>query len=57
MAFYNKKIDQYETQKGVYYIRDNEAFLCATDPRRNIGMAQPIKIVHQNRYISISANN
>lgn len=47
MAFYNKKTDQYETKQGVYYIRDNEAFLCATDPRRNIGMAQPIKIVHQ----------
>ncbi len=35
------------TQQGVYYIRGNEALLCATDPRENIGMAQPIKIIQQ----------
>jgi len=35
------------TQQGVYYIRGNEALLCATDPRETIGMAQPIKIIQQ----------
>lgn len=51
MAIYDKMEDngrgKFVTKQGVYYFRENEAFLCATDPRENIGMAQPIKIIQQ----------
>ncbi|WP_431026735.1 Piwi domain-containing protein [Lysinibacillus sp. LZ02] len=51
MAFYDETADngkgKFLTRQGVYYVRDKEAFLCATDPRENIGMAQPIKIIQQ----------
>ncbi|MCT4604900.1 MAG: hypothetical protein N4A64_02180 [Marinisporobacter sp.] len=29
------------------YIKENTAYLCSTNPRDHIGMAQPIKIVHR----------
>ena len=47
MALYDAAEGKFVTQQGVYYIRGNEALLCATDPRENIGMAQPIKIIQQ----------
>lgn len=37
---------KFMTKQGTYYVRGKEAYLCATDPRENIGMAQPLKI-HQ----------
>lgn len=32
------------TEQGLYYKRGQTAYLCATDPRESVGMAQPIKI-------------
>ncbi|WP_100402176.1 Piwi domain-containing protein [Bacillus sp. FJAT-42315] len=52
MAFYNETTKKFETRQGVYYKREKEAFLCATDPRENIGMAQPIKIVQYTKTLT-----
>lgn len=45
MAFYNNETGKFETKQGVCYVRNQEAFLCSTNPRETIGMAQPVKIV------------
>lgn len=37
--------DQFETEEGVYYVKNNLAYLCATNPVDRIGMANPLKIV------------
>lgn len=47
IAFYNPIATKFVTKQGVYYIRNKEALLCATDPRETIGMAQPIKMIQQ----------
>lgn len=54
MAFFDHAKGKYVTQQGAYYSRGREAFLCATDPRENIGMAQPIKISHLTNSLTLN---
>lgn len=57
MAMYDEAADngkgKFVTMQGICYIRGKEAFLCATDPRESIGMAQPVKIIQQTNNLSI----
>lgn len=58
MALFDSVADygkgKFLTKQGVYYLRLNEAYLCATDPRENVGMAQPIKVVQKTNTLSIN---
>jgi argonaute-like protein implicated in RNA metabolism and viral defense len=51
MAIYSNK--KWVTKQGVYYSKRNTAYLCATDPKEVVGMAQPIKIVQKTNGLSI----
>ncbi len=44
---------QWETKMGTAYVKGNMAYLCATDPRDNVGMAVPLKIVQQTQELTI----
>lgn len=54
MASYDAGQNKFVTQEGCYYVRDNEALLCATSPKESIGMAQPIKIVQVEGVLPIA---
>lgn len=54
MASYDEGQKKFVTQEGRYYVRDNEALLCATSPNEHIGMAQPIKIVQVKGVLPIA---
>jgi hypothetical protein len=41
------------TKQGLYYSKGNTAYLCATDPKEYVGMAQPVKIVQKTNYLTI----
>lgn len=47
MAYYNHVSKNYETRQGTYYQRNQEALLCATDPREQVGMAKPLKVIQK----------
>jgi argonaute-like protein implicated in RNA metabolism and viral defense len=51
MAVYSNR--KWMTKQGVYYSKGNTAYLCATDPKEAVGMAQPIKIVQKTNGLSI----
>lgn len=52
MAYYDSKDNKMETRQGTYYFRGKEALLCATNPREQIGMALPIKVVQKTSALS-----
>lgn len=52
MAYYNSEENKMETRQGTYYFRGKEALLCATNPREQIGMALPIKVVQKTNTLS-----
>ncbi|MER2192206.1 MAG: Piwi domain-containing protein [Solibacillus sp.] len=52
MAFFDQAGGKYVTRQGVYYAKKREALLCTTDPRENIGMAQPMKIVQKTKALT-----
>ena len=52
MAYYDPKENKMETRQGTYYSRGKEALLCATNPREQIGMALPIKVVQKTNTLS-----
>ncbi|WP_164545544.1 Piwi domain-containing protein [Paenibacillus albus] len=45
----------WETKQGVCYVRDNLAYLIATNPHPRVGTAQPIKIIKKKGSLSIEA--
>lgn len=54
----NRRIATYEnnvwkTEQGISYIKEKMAYLCATNPRANIGMAKPLKIVQRTNELTI----
>jgi hypothetical protein len=51
MAIYSNK--KWVTKQGVYCSKGNTAYLCATDPKEAVSMAQPIKIVQKTNGLSI----
>lgn len=46
MAYYDFSEKEFYTSQGTCYTRGKEALLCATNPTKKIGMAQPVKIRH-----------
>ena len=52
MANYDLKENKMFTRQGTYYQRGQEALLCATNPREQIGMAQPLKVVQKTSTLS-----
>lgn len=44
---------KWETKMGMAYVKGNMAYLCATDPKENVGMAVPLKIVQQTNELNI----
>jgi hypothetical protein len=46
MASFNTVQKKWETIQGMAYIKGIEAYMCTTNPRAAVGMADPIKIEH-----------
>jgi hypothetical protein len=44
MASYNTVGNKWVTNQGCCYLKGNTVYLCSTNPRSRVGMAQPIKI-------------
>ena len=46
MATFDLKSNQWKTIQGMSYIKGKEAYMCTTNPREKVGMAEPIKVEH-----------